>query len=76
MSTGGLEVCGHCGRLIKRRGVQTEPYERDPATGVITVYRGVPARVWVHTLTQDPVCRGVESPNPPWLLAAVPRTRP
>ena len=73
MSTVGLAVCKHCGKLIKRRGVQTTPCERDHVTGVVTVYREVPVEDWVHTLTQSSLCRGVESPNPPWSLAATPR---
>lgn len=70
-----LEICEHCGKLIKRRGMQTEPWERDAQTGTVTMYREVPAEVWVHTLTQSSICRGVVSPNPPWMLAAKPRVR-
>ncbi len=68
-----LEVCKYCGKLIKRRGVQTQPHERDPETGTVTLYREVPAEVWVRTLTGDSMCWEAESPNPPWVLGHAPR---
>jgi hypothetical protein len=65
-----LEVCVHCGKLIKRTGSRAE-YGRDPVTGVVSYQPGNGG--WVHTLTQSAVCRGVEHPNSPWLWAATPR---